>query len=48
MLDREEVEIHESVHAVCQAGLLCLVELVALDGSGNALCPAELGKLVCL
>lgn len=46
VLDREEVEVHEAVHAVGQAALLVLVELVAVDAAGDALCPADLGELV--
>lgn len=48
MLHRQEIEVHEAVDAVGQAGLLGLVELPALDSARDALGPADLGQLVCL
>ncbi len=46
VLHSQEVEVHEPVHAVGQAAFLILVQLRALDVSGDALSPADLRQLV--
>jgi hypothetical protein len=46
VLQRQEVDIHHSVDAVCQTGLLRTVELSVLNSARNALIPADLGELM--
>lgn len=46
MLDSEVVQIHESIHTVCQTRLLVLVEFGALDVARDTLGPADLRKLM--
>lgn len=44
MLDGQEVEVEESVDAVADASLLGRVQCGLLDGTGDALLPADVGQ----
>jgi hypothetical protein len=47
MLDREEVQVHESIDAVGKTCFLALVQLATAYIAGEAFGPAHLRELVC-